>query len=181
MASRQLEYFYSTHSTYAYIGAMRFQEICATFDCAPVHRPFDFLPVVEHAGGLPFAARTQAHVDYFFGREIERWSVYRDVPIIDHRPTHHDNPLSLSSGMVISAAQSGLDVNALSLAIHQAHWRDDLDLMDLSVLENAAESVGLDARPLLEDAMSPSVKGIFAENTQAAIDRVADSYRALGL
>ena len=61
----RIEYFYPTHSAYAYLGSKRLGEICAAHHCELVHRPFLLSPVVEQAGGQPFAGRSQAHVDYF--------------------------------------------------------------------------------------------------------------------
>ncbi len=171
MTKRTIEYFYSTHSAFAYLGAKRLAEICAAHDCHLIHRPFELSPVVEAAGGLSFAGRTQAHVDYFFGREIERWAEYRGVPVIAHRPTYHDNSLHLSSGMLIAAEQSGLDVDALVFALLQGHWRDDIDLANPEDLTRVAEVVGVDAAPLLMAAMTPNVQAVFQANTQEALAR----------
>ncbi|MEP5730523.1 MAG: 2-hydroxychromene-2-carboxylate isomerase [Sulfitobacter sp.] len=171
MALREIEYFYSTHSAFAYIGSSRLREISARHGCRLIHRPFALSPVVEAAGGASFAGRTQRHVDYFFGREIERWAAYRGVPIIDHRPTYHDKPLALSSGMMIRAQELDLDMDALAHALLEAHWRDDIDLTDEKALTHAATNVGIDAAPLLEKAMSTSVQDTFAKNTQEAIER----------
>lgn len=170
MAEHKIEYFYSTHSAYAYLGSKRLSEICAAHDCQLIHRPFELSPVVEHSGGQPFAGRSQAHVDYFFGREIERWAAFRDVPIIDYRPTYHDNALSLSSGMVIMAERLGQDVDALTHALLQAHWCDDIDLMNADHLAAAARTAGLAPAPLLDGATDPDVQAIFAANTRAARD-----------
>lgn len=170
MTQHRIEYFYSTHSAYAYLGSKRLSEICAAHDCQLIHRPFALSPVVEHSGGQPFAGRSQAHVDYFFGREIERWAAYRDVPIINYRPTYHDNALTLSSGMVIMAERLAQDVDALAHALLQAHWCDDIDLMNADHLATAARTAGLDPAPLLNGAMDPDVQAVFAANTRAALD-----------
>ncbi|TCL08161.1 2-hydroxychromene-2-carboxylate isomerase [Shimia isoporae] len=171
MTKRSIEYFYSTHSAFAYLGAQRLAEICDAHDCHLIHRPFELSPVVEAAGGLSFAGRTQAHVDYFFGREIERWAEYRGLPVIAHRPTYHDNALHLSSGMLIAAEQAGLDVDALSFALLQGHWRDDIDLNCPEDLARVAAAVGVDAAPLLMAAMTPNVQAVFQDNTQEALRR----------
>jgi len=167
----EIEYFYSAHSAFAYIGSAKLREICAAHGCRLLHRPIDLRPVVERAGGLPVARRSQAHVAYFFGREIERWAEYRGVPIIAHRPTHHDNPLDLSNGMLIAAVEQGADVDALSHALLQAHWRDDIDLADPAALAEAAVGAGVDPAPLLAAARSDRVQAIHRGNTEDAIAR----------
>ena len=170
MAGVEIEYFYSSHSAYAYLGSRKLAETCTRHSCRLIHRPFNLSPVVEQAGGLSFAGRTQAHVDYFFGREIERWAAFRGVDVLNHRPTYHDAPLHLSSGMLIAADQADEDVDALAHAVLEAHWRDDIDLTDPEALTKAARSVGIDAAPLLDRAMTDAVQSVFEKNTQDAKD-----------
>ncbi|MCE8556034.1 2-hydroxychromene-2-carboxylate isomerase [Ruegeria pomeroyi] len=168
----RIDYFYSAHSAYAYLGAQELYSICAAHPGTElVHRPILLSPVVEAAGGLSFAARSQAHVDYFFGREIERWAEWRGLPVIDHRPTYHDNPLDLPNGLIIAAQRDGLDVNALSFAILQAHWRDDADIADPRLLSELLARLGLPVESLLAAARSVPVLAEQAVNTQEAIDR----------
>ena len=60
-----IEYFYSAHSAYAYLGSARLSEICAAYEVRLIHRPILLSPVVKAQRNTPFADRTQAHVDYF--------------------------------------------------------------------------------------------------------------------
>lgn len=168
---KTIEYFYSAHSAYAYIGSKRLMEVCAEQGARLDHRPIALSPVVEAAGGLSFAGRTKAHVEYFFGREIERWAELRDVPIIDHRPTYHDNSLDLSNGMLIAAVKQGADIDALAHAVLEAHWRDDVDLDDAETLAKVAASTGIDATPLLDAALTDDIQAVHRANTQEAISR----------
>ncbi len=165
---RIIEYFYSAHSAYAYLGAWELARIAAKTGWQVQHRPFDFLPVMAAAGGLPFRARTQAHVDYFFGRDMQRWAQWRDLPMIGHRPTFHDNPLALPNGVIIAA---GKDADAISRAILQAHWRDDADIADPDVLHALAQGCGLNAEALLAAAQSDTVRDVHRANTDEAIAR----------
>lgn len=168
---REIEYFYSAHSAFAYIGSARLAAICTAHDCTLRHRPFALSPVVEAAGAPAFRGRSRANVDYYFGREIERWAEMRGVDIIDHRPTHHDSPLTLSNGMLIAAAEQGGDVDALAHALLQAHWRDDIDLGDPDALARTAKALGIDPAPLLTAALSPHIQAIHDENGREAIAR----------
>lgn len=168
---RRIEYFYSAHSAFAYLGSARLMEICRVHGCQLDHRPMDLRPVINGVGGLPVDERTRAHVDYFFGREIERWAELRQVPIIDHRPTHHDHALELPNGMLIAAGQQGADVDRLAHALLQAHWRDDADLADAPTLARIAIATGIDAAPLLGAALSAPVQRQHQVNTREAIDR----------
>lgn len=167
----EIEYFYSAHSAFAYIGHARLLEIRDARGCRLVHRPIDLRPVVEAAGAVPFAARTKRHVDYYFGREIERWSQFRGVEILDRRPTHHDNPLALSNGLLIAAILDGEDVDALSHALLEAHWRDDIDLADPDALRRAAGRISPRCADLVDRALDEDVQAIHAANTREAIER----------
>lgn len=168
---RQIEYFYSAHSAYAYIGSNRLAEICAAQNCTLIHRPIALSPVVEAVGSPPFARRTRPHIDYFFGREIERWAEWRGMPILSHRPTHHDNSLDMSNGMLIAASEQGADVDALAVAILTIHWRDDADLANPDHLRKAADMANVAADRLLEVALSPEIQHQHAANTAEAIAR----------
>ncbi|TMM55277.1 2-hydroxychromene-2-carboxylate isomerase [Sulfitobacter sabulilitoris] len=166
---KTIEYFYSAHSAYAYLGAWRLAGVATEAGARVVHRPFDFLPVLRAAGAPPFDARSQAHIDHFFGRELVRWAEYRGLPILRHRPTHHDNPLALANGLIIAAQDAGADACALSRAILQAHWRDDADIADAGTLLPLAHVTCGDADALLRAATSGAVQARHAANTDKAI------------
>lgn len=168
---KEIEYFYASHSVYAYFGAGRLAEIAREHGAKIVHRPFDFDPVMAAAGGAPFQQRPKPHMDYFFGRELMRWAEYRNLPWIMRRPTHHDSPLALSNGAIIAAQSLGWDVDALSRALLQAHWRDDADLADSTTITGIAEGLGLDADTLLTAAASDGVQRDHDTNTTEAIAR----------
>lgn len=167
----QIEYFYSTHSAFAYLGSTRLMEIARASGRQIVHKPFHFGNVLRAAKGEGFSGFSEAHRAYFFGREIERWSEFRGAPAIGYRPTHHDNDLSLSSGMIIAAVEAGLSPDKLAHAILEAHWRDDADHADPATLERLASAAGYDAPMLLAHAREPAVQARFQANTEEAIAR----------
>lgn len=166
-----IEYFYSTHSAFAYLGSARFMAIADSASRGIVHKPVDLAKVVQVARGGGFKQYSDAHRAYFFGREIERWSQYRQAPAIRHRPVHHDNDLSLSSGMIIAAVAAGLSADKLAHAILEAHWRDDADHADPDTLKNIASGAGYEADMLIEAAQQPAIREIFKANTDEAIAR----------
>lgn len=165
---KTIEYFYSAHSAYAYLGAWELARIAKDTGATVVHRPFDFQPVMAAAGSIRFRDRTKAHVEYFFGRELVRWAEWRNLPILRYRPTFHDNPLSLPNGMIIAA---GPDADVLSRTILQAHWRDDADIADANVLRDLGDAAGLDASLLIEAAQKDDVQAQHKINTDEAIAR----------
>lgn len=167
----EIEYFYSTHSAFAYIGSRTFYEIAKRHGYSILHRPIDLNPVVDATSGEPFGYRSQALRDYFFDREIERWSEYRNAPLINHRPTWHDEPLDLPNGFVIAASEAGINADELSYEILKAHWKEDANHNDPDTLAQIARSINIDPLPLLESALSETVQTIHKANTQEAIER----------
>lgn len=167
MTDQVIEYFYSAHSAYAYLGARALSRIAQEAGWRIVHRPFDFLPVIAGAGAPGFRQRSAAHLDYFFGRELRRWAQWRDLPMISHRPTYHDNPLTLASGVILAAT----DPDRLSFAILQAHWADNADIADPATLHDIAQACGENADTLLAEATGSAIQAQFAANTAEAIAR----------
>ena len=106
-----------------------------------------------------------------FRREIERWSEFRNAPVIGKRPTYHDNDYIFANCMLIASAANGGDVDALSHAMLQAHWRDDADLSDHEMLFELAEQTGHDAAALQAAAATPEIEAIQEANTREAIER----------
>lgn len=166
-----IECIFSAHSGFAYIGWAALMEICARTGATLVHRPILLGPVVAAQGGKPFSSRSQAHVDYFFGREMERWAEVRGVPIIRQRPTHHDADYRLASGMILSLGETGGAVEAMTHRLLEAHWRDDADLSDARTLGVIAEELGHDREALLTEAGSSAVQEKLEANTARAIER----------
>jgi 2-hydroxychromene-2-carboxylate isomerase len=166
-----IEYFYSIHSAFAYLGSARFMQIARAAGRRIVHRPIDLHRVMVEGGALPFDQRAKAHIAYYFGREIERWSEYRDVPTLGRIPTHHANDCTLANCLLIAAINHGIDIDNLAHAMLTAHWRDDADLADHPTLLAIGQSLGLDAEPLLIAALSPEIQRIYLTNTEEAIRR----------
>ena len=166
-----IEYFYAAHSAFAYLGSARLKELADAAGRQIVHKPYDLVRGMEAIGVSSFKARSDLHRAYFFGREIQRWSEYRDAPLIPFRPTHHDNDITLPNCLLIAGQMQGANVDALAHALLRAHWRDDADLADPETLARLAAGLDFDAPALLEAARSPAVLEQYEANTQEAIAR----------
>lgn len=168
---KEIEYFYAAHSAFAYLGSKKFMSIAAAANCVIVHKPIDLDRCVIAGGAPGFGARSQAHYDYYFGREIDRWSEYRGAPVIGGIPTHHSNDPALANGMLIAGLQQGHNIDALAHGLLEAHWRDDANLADAETLTRVATQCGYDAQALLAEANSTEVRAIYEKNTEEAIAR----------
>jgi 2-hydroxychromene-2-carboxylate isomerase len=166
----EIEYFYSTHSSYAYLGSARFQAIARAAGRTIVHRPVELDEVLPGVGSTGFRERSEHYREYFFTREVQRWSEYRGVPVKGRPPNHHHD-VTLSNSMVVAGALDGQDMDALSHALLQAHWRYHADLADRATLARVAGESGYDAEALLTAAATPAVREAYAANTREAIER----------
>ena len=167
---KKIEYFYSAHSAYAYIGSKLLMDIAKDGGRRIDHRPMDLRVVVAATGPGPHNSRTPERRSYFSGREIERWAEARDAEILSW-PTFHDNEIALSNGMLIAGLLQGLDIDALAHCLLEGHWRDDADLADAATLERLGLEAGIDPAPLLDAARSPEVLAVYNANTDEAIRR----------
>ena len=166
-----IEYVYSAHSAFAYLGSAEIQRICTDHNATLVHRPILLSPVVEAQRGPAFRKRTQQHVDYFFGREIERWAEFRSVPIINHRPSQHDADYSIASGMIIALGDTGAQTDRMAHRLMDAHWREDVDLSDETALKASARELGRDPEAHLAKAAAQEVQDTLQSNTRWAVSK----------
>lgn len=164
-----IEYFYSAYSAFAYLGARKFAKISKGHQV--IHRPYDISETLKNIGVAGFGKRTPAHRDYYFRGEIERWSEYRDAPVMKGIPTHHSKDISVANCMLIAGIDAGVDLHRLGFAMLQSHWRDNSDLSDRETLLALGRSVDVDAEELLETANTPETRAQYAANTQEAIAR----------
>ena len=167
----EIEYFYSAHSAFAYLGSRRFMEIAKAAGRPIVHKPYDLTAGIAGVGSVPTRERPQNHRAYYFRRQIDRWAEHRNAPVMDGYPQHHWNDTALANGMLIAATLQGADTDALAHGMLEGHWLRDADLADAATLEAIAQEVGVDPAPLLDAAKSPEVTAIYAANTAEAIER----------
>ena len=167
----EIEYFYSAHSAFAYLGSARFMEISRAANRRIAHRPMDLRKVVAVTGPGPTNGLTPARRAYFSGREIERWAEFRSAPVMQGIPVHHANDMTLANGMLIAGLLQETNIDRLAHGMLEAHWRDDADLADSDTLTRLGVEAGLDPRPLLDAALSAEVLAVYGANTEEAIER----------
>jgi 2-hydroxychromene-2-carboxylate isomerase len=167
----EIEYFYAAHSAYAYLGSAQFMEIAAAAGRRIVHKPYDLRAGIVGVGSSVIGERTAGHLEYYFGREVERWSQFRNAPVMKRLPTHHHKSTTPSNTMLIAGIVQGLNIDQLAHAMLERHWRNDDDLADLDTLRTIAQSLNIDPEPLLAASGSSEVLDIYNANTAEAIAR----------
>jgi 2-hydroxychromene-2-carboxylate isomerase len=166
-----IELFFSTHSVYAYIGHRRLLEIATAAGRPIVCRPFDLNALIAANGFGLAGALTPVRQAYFFGREIERWAEYRNVPLYHRIPDNHHHDLGLSSTFLIAAINMGHDGITVAGEILRAHWIDGADLADPATMIGIAQRLDLDADTLFQVGRSAEVRSIYEANTREALAR----------
>lgn len=166
-----IEYYYSAHSAFAYLGAAELNRIARDTGARIVHRPMNLGQVVRAAHPDGPAKRNAANKNYYFGREIERWGEHRGVSFKGGIPDNHRNDVTLANCILIGAAELGQDVDQLSLALMQAHWLEHMDLADEDLLSAEIGKMGFNGDELLEKATHASVMAQYERNSAQAIER----------
>ena len=166
-----IEYFYSAHSAFAYLGSRRFMEIAAAASRKIIHKPYYLNRAIAGVGSVPTRERPQNHRAYYFRRQIDRWSEHREAPVMEGYPTKHWADMTLANCMLIAAARADADANSLAHAMLQGHWRDNADLSDRDTLVALARGVDVDPDPLLTAAETPEINAVYEANTDEAIER----------
>ena len=67
-----VEYFYATHSVYAYLGASKFIELTSNQNHEIIHKPFNLSEAIIGVGSITIGERNAAHLvdgDMFYGQD----------------------------------------------------------------------------------------------------------------
>ena len=143
--SRELVYFHSLSSPWAYLGGPRFHEIARKHDLKVIVRP---ATILEENGGIPVRTRPNARQTYH-ELELDRWRKYLDMPLV-LRPAHYPANPQYSARMVIAADTLGWDALRLSHALLRALWSEERDILDTPTRVAVAEAEGMDGMRLAE-------------------------------
>ncbi len=165
----EIEYFYCAHSAFAYLGSAELMVLAKRAGRQIRHKPMDLHRVMEARGTAAFNRRDDDYVRYHFRREIWRWAEFRNLEIMNARPTHHSNDYGLANRMLVACGETGVEIDALAHAFLMGHWRDDADLASPQTLVALAASVECDGGALLAAADSDAVREAYEKNTQEAI------------
>lgn len=166
-----IEYFYSAHSAYAWLGSAKFMEIAKQARRRIVHKPVALHELMVALGSIAFVDRPRIVRDYLFNRELERWAEYRGIRTLGRRPANHHHSPHLANRMLIAAVQQGHDIDQLAHRMLTAHWGEEADLADPATLKQLAREVDLDGEAALEAADTKAVRDAYAANTREAIER----------
>lgn len=165
--SREIDYYFSLTSPWAYIGHKVFRDVVSAYDLKVNHKPVLLGELFSETGGLPLGKRHPVRQRYRIV-ELQRWRDKRGLEFHLH-PAHWPYNGRLADGMVIAAVEAGLDPNAFLSAGYAAVWEGQRDLGNPDVLVELADTSGLPGKTLLERSPSEQITAALEQNRQAAI------------
>jgi 2-hydroxychromene-2-carboxylate isomerase len=164
---RQVDYYFSLQSPWAYIGHGLFREVAATYGVKVNHKPVLLLDLFSETGGLPLAKRHPVRQRYRM-LELQRWREKRGLNF-HLRPAHVPFSSRLADGVVLAALEAGHDPEAFLRRAFPAVWEDQLDLADADVLVRLADAAGLPGKALVERSASDDISATYEKNRQDAL------------
>lgn len=165
--ARQIDYYFSAASPWAYIGHAVFQDLARSHGCKVVNKPVFLGELFAETGGLPLAKRHPARQRYRM-MELQRWREKRGLNF-HLKPQHWPFDPRLADGVVIAANAAGLDPEPFMCLMFKGVWEDQLDLGDDATVADLATRGGLPGEMLVAGALSPTVAAIYEQNRQDAI------------
>jgi 2-hydroxychromene-2-carboxylate isomerase len=170
--SRQVDYYFSLQSPWAYIGHRPFREIVEAHNLKVNHKPVVLVDLFSETGGLPLLKRHPARQRYRMV-ELQRWRDKRGLEF-HLQPANWPFNARLADGVVIAAIEAGLDPDPFLQRAFAAVWEDQLNLADPVTIAKIADDAGLPGKQLVDRTGSDEIEKAYEQNRQDAI--VADVF-----
>jgi 2-hydroxychromene-2-carboxylate isomerase len=164
---RQIDYYFSLQSPWAYIGHKPFREVATTYSLTINYKPVLLVELFSETGGLPLAKRHPVRQRYRLV-DLQRWRDRRGLDFHLH-PAHWPFNARLADGVVIAAVEAGHDPDPYLQLAYPAVWERQLDLKDPAVLIKLADDAGLPGQQLVERSASDAIGAAYEQNRQDAL------------
>jgi 2-hydroxychromene-2-carboxylate isomerase len=164
---RQVDYYFSFQSPWAYIGYQRFREVVSTYGLNVNYRPVLLVDLFAETGGLPLPKRHPVRQRYRMA-ELQRWRDRRGLKF-HLQPANWPFNARLADGVVIAAIEAGRDPDPFLLRAFAAVWEDQLNLADPATLVKMADDSGLPGKQLVERSGSDEIGAAYEQNRRDAL------------
>jgi 2-hydroxychromene-2-carboxylate isomerase len=165
--SRQIDYYFSLQSPWAYIGHNPFQDVAKTHGLKVNYKPVVLVDLFSETGGLPLLKRHPVRQRYRLV-ELQRWRDKRGLNF-HLQPANWPFNARLADGVAIAAIEAGHDPEPFLRRAFPAIWEDQLNLADAAVLTKLAADAGLPGEQLVERAGSEAISAAYEQNRQDAL------------
>jgi 2-hydroxychromene-2-carboxylate isomerase len=165
--ARQIDYYFSTQSPWAYIGHALFEDVAKANNLMVNYKPVTLVEVFAETGGQPLAKRHPARQRYRM-LELQRWRDKRGLQF-HFKPKHWPFNARLADGMVIAAIEAGQNPEPFLRRAYKAVWEQQLDLGDAATIAKLADESGLAGAKLVARSPSDEIGAIYNKNRDDAI------------
>ena len=164
---RQIDYYFSISSPWAYIGHKLFRDVIATYGLAVNHKPVVLVDLFSETGGLPLIKRHPVRQRYRM-LELQRWRDKRGLNF-HFQPKYVPFNARLADGLVVAALEAGHDPDPFLRRAFAGVWEQELNLADAATLVRLADDSGLPGKALVERSGSDQVSQKYEQNRQEAL------------
>lgn len=164
---RQIDYYFSLQSPWAYIGHDPFQRVIKTYSLKVNYKPVVLVDLFSETGGLPLLKRHPVRQRYRLV-ELQRWRDKRGLNF-HLQPANWPFNARLADGVAIAAIEASHDPEPFLRRAFPAIWEDQLNLADAAVLAKLADDVGLPGKQLVERSESEAISAAYEQNRQDAL------------
>jgi len=165
--TRQVDYYFSFQSPWAYIGHDAFSQVARTYGLKVNYKPVVLVDLFSETGGLPLMKRHPVRQRYRMV-ELQRWRDKRGLKF-HLQPANWPFNARLADGVMIAAIDAGIDPEPFMRRAFAAVWEDQLQLTDPATLIKLADDSGLPGRQLVERSASEEISAAYEQNRQDAL------------
>jgi 2-hydroxychromene-2-carboxylate isomerase len=164
---RQVDYYFSFLSPWAYVGHRAFRGLVSTYDLKVNHKPLVLVDLFSETGGLPLTKRHPVRQRYRMV-ELQRWRDRRGLKF-HLQPANWPFNARLADGVAIAAIEVGLDPERYLARGFAAVWEDQLSLADPATVAKLADESGLPGEQLVERSGQEAISVAYEQNRQDAL------------
>src|SRR5579871_338027 len=165
--ARQIDYYFSLLSPWAYVGHRSFRDVVAACDLKVNHKPVVLIDLFSETGGLPLPKRHPVRQRYRMV-ELQRWRDKRGLQF-KLQPANWPFNARLADGLVIAAIEAGHNPDPFLRRAFASIWEEELNLADEATLVRLADASGLPGAALAERSASEDISRIYEQNRQDAL------------
>jgi 2-hydroxychromene-2-carboxylate isomerase len=165
--AREIDYYFSTQSPWAYIGHALFEDVVKGNNLKINYKPVMLVELFSETGGLPLAKRHPARQRYRLV-ELQRWREKRGLKF-HLKPNNWPANPRLADGAVLAVIESGQNPEPFIRRLCKAIWEDQLNLGDEAIVAKLANECGLSGEKLVARSGANEIGAIYDKNRDDAI------------
>ncbi len=166
--ARNLSYYFSLLSPWAYLGHAELGRIARAREVAIDYRPVNLMELFPETGGLPLPKRHPSRQAYRLV-ELQRWRDARGAPLV-LKPKFWPFDFKLADRAMLVASGQGdqYAVHQLIACAFRAVWVEERNLADEATLADVAAAAGFDPAKLIAAARTDEAAAAHAANFERA-------------